>query len=100
MRGWLHDMVESIRVLGFWRTIYLTYIYRHLMQALHRFGVHHMKFVHPIGNQYWWKCDWCGMTSTTLHMDSPKHGLSALPWEEYENRQVREQQKAAFKRSA
>lgn len=35
--------------------------YRCFSRLIHRFGMHQMKRLHPMGGDPFYRCDWCGM---------------------------------------
>lgn len=56
----LDELIEAIRVLGFWRHMYLRFAYRHIMRLAHRFNWHYAPPIYPEGDTQLW-CKWCGM---------------------------------------
>jgi len=53
---YFHETAESIRVLGFWRTVWYKTFYRIWMRFMHR---HDWCFMKPTIDGHW--CQWCGM---------------------------------------
>ncbi len=58
MSDW-DDFLEAVRVLGFWKTLYLRILYRHHMKLIHHFGRCWFKRIYPQGQPQKW-CTWCG----------------------------------------
>lgn len=54
-----NETIEAIRVLGFWRVVFLRMLYRPLSKLMHRFNLHYMPPCHPDGDTMIW-CQWCG----------------------------------------
>lgn len=56
----MRETFEAIRVLGFWRTLWLSTLYRPVMRWMHRHHLHYLKECHPEGDTMLW-CEWCGV---------------------------------------
>lgn len=76
----MREFVESVRTLGFWRTLYLRYLYRHLMRFAHRHNWHHTRKIGPFedGSTQLW-CEWCGLRYSTPPIDYAKLIRPAFP---------------------
>lgn len=54
-----------------WRLYLLSLrlFYRHFARLIHRFGMHQMKRMHPMGGEPFYRCDWCGMHGTKVEVE-------------------------------
>ena len=55
------DLMESVRVLGVTKTLYLRLVYRHLMRCAHRYGWHYAPITVLVDDATMKWCHWCGM---------------------------------------
>lgn len=57
-----------------WRLYLLSLrlFYRGFSRFIHRFGMHQMKRLHPMGGKPFYRCDWCGMHGTKVEIDAAK----------------------------
>ena len=64
----MKDILEAIRVLGFWKTLYLRILYRPHMRFIHIFERHWFTKVGPVlpTGETWKWCQWCGKRCNTI----------------------------------
>ena len=67
----MKEVLESIRVLGLGRFLWLRFCYRHVMKLAHKFHWHYAPRIGPFedGSTQLW-CHWCG-----FRMHEPKRVL-------------------------
>lgn len=61
----MNETIEAIRVLGFWRVVFLRVLYRPLSRWMHRHHLHYAPPSYPqredgYADKMLW-CQWCGM---------------------------------------
>jgi hypothetical protein len=79
----MSEFIEAVRVLGFWRTVYARFAYRHVMKLAHRFNWHYappLPLIAPDYTTQLW-CQWCGMRYTKPHKRVPGMPLPSPPTE-------------------
>lgn len=59
----MSEFTKACRQIGFWRTVWGTWMYRPTMKLAHRFGWHYAPPNHALrerqGVMHW--CQWCGL---------------------------------------
>lgn len=76
MREYWRNLIEGIRVMGFWRCMYARNLYRPHMRLIHKQGQHWFKIVghlYPDGATYE-RCDWCGKMINHSKVQDGKDG--------------------------
>lgn len=66
----MSENLAAIRILGIWRWLYLTWLYRPHMRFSHRYNWHYTRKLGPFPNgstQLW--CEWCGLRYSTPAID-------------------------------
>lgn len=68
----MSEFIKAARVLGFWRTVWARFCYRHVMRFAHRYNWHYAPVFGPYedGSTQRW-CQWCGLRQTTPKLTSP-----------------------------
>lgn len=58
----MNETIESIRVLGIWKHLFLSFAYRPLSKAMHSVNLHYTKTIHMDDGSTIYRCDWCGVS--------------------------------------
>lgn len=71
------EAIRDIKILGFWRFMFLRFVYRHLMRFAHKFNWHYAPESLPFedGSTQLW-CQWCGFRMTKKNLKGPLEPLN------------------------
>lgn len=68
----MSEVLNDIKILGFWRYFFARFLYRPIMKVAHRFNWHYAPEIGPFedGSTQLW-CKWCGFRMDKTNAPSP-----------------------------